>query len=190
MSNYENHITISVPQSIEKLQLFCFENELKCLIIDLQNGEHTCQPMTSSYYSGSKEGALKKATEIAGNLEKAGFIVVRMKIEQDLNDSNIYRLLNNNYYETHCKIKINSQSELNRLIEIGPQINCKISKNSQKINSLDRFLTQRIYEGNSFDAKNEFAFTREKILDKDFVISKYIEELVCFDSKFTLDKGW
>ncbi len=200
-NRYESHITISVTNKdqISKTEKFCKDNNCKFLIIELEKGKYQTQAMTSCYHSGGNDAdIITNVFKLARKLEKSDFEILRIKIEKDLSSDNlpneqINLILNKNkpnkYFENHLKIKLSTVEELDRLINYCKNNDLHISKNSQD-ESLNRFVTLRVYQQNLNFAKETMKNVFDKLQQSKFIILKNIQEYVMFDSFFELDSGW
>lgn len=108
---FEIHVTIRLPdeESISRFKATCVQLGVKPIVLDLSNSNHDV--MTSSVIHTDNAGVYAEMKRISDGLTRAGFLVVRNKIEtvpwhpaapkelEDIND--------NRYFESHISIIVN-----------------------------------------------------------------------------------
>jgi len=207
---FETHITVHLPSGPEhetKLQEFnytCKETHCKPIFIQLEEGKHPEQLMTSSYCSGDFDSILTKAFELANHLAKKGFDITRLKVEAmfsnegvPISDDDAVTLSPHNYFEFHIKLELPLQMEDPRthlLKTICQTHNFHLSQNAFKTqpnqNTQHRFMTTRLYK-----IGRELAYTKLKdctnaLQSEGFTVLSKQREYSIFDTNVRLDKGW
>jgi len=101
--NYEIHITVSQPDSIERFKQVCRAIDVKPIVI--ATGDYD-QVMTSSIFADGHY--LNKVNKIDQHLSDAGFDVIRHKVEIM---PQITKHPDHLYYESHIRFKIPKEKQ-------------------------------------------------------------------------------
>lgn len=190
---YEIHISTSPLLEAEIFGFinFCRKISVKPIIIQLDEGEVSQQPMISKTIKNTDN--LKLHTEIE-NLKKLflnnNYEITRLKVEVSLDSKEdgikAFPDYKGRYFEWHGKVRF---SNLDHLKEVVEKWKGRISRNSLKSEPDLRFITLRGY-------KNQGYFTRDvdsikTVLKRENIpLIKDEYEYCVFDSNKSLDKGW
>jgi hypothetical protein len=195
-NRYESHITVAAKDlaALSVLQGFCLSKGLKCLVIELAQGEHPCQPMTSGFHQGSEEQVKAEVFALASELATQGLTVERVKIEAHIQNSDLPLEDptdgdDKKYYEAHFRVMVPSEDRLRELQGVCRQHGVHVSRNAQA-NKPIRFVTLRVYRAGLLTAQQRAADIVRLLQESGFEITKQIQEYVVFDSRLELDRGW
>ncbi len=191
---FEVHITVVEinENDISTFVDFCEKIKVKPILIELEEGVVTQQPMISKVFNNIPRNEL--LAEIENLKEKfiqANYTITRVKVEVPVScikeGINAFPDFKGRYFEWHGKVKHHDFKQLKLLVN---RINkAHLSKNSLKGDSERRFVTLRNYMSEqSFNVeiyKLKELFKKEKIH-----IFKEEYEYVVFDSNKNVDDGW
>src|SRR5437870_847820 len=76
---FEAHVTVQADDlaARERFRALCGELGVKCVLIELPEGQTRSQPMTSSYHRGELPAVVEEVAGIARRLREQGFAVSR-----------------------------------------------------------------------------------------------------------------
>eukprot|EP01130_Rhizamoeba_saxonica_P003797 TRINITY_DN1574_c0_g1_i4.p1 TRINITY_DN1574_c0_g1~~TRINITY_DN1574_c0_g1_i4.p1 ORF type:complete len:242 (+),score=47.92 TRINITY_DN1574_c0_g1_i4:482-1207(+) len=207
---FEIHVTVQLDeqcnqyqkkQRIEDFQEVCINNNLKCIMIELSNGEYPSQLMTSSYHHGIMGNVHIIAFEIAQLLAQHNFRITRTKIEAmfsnkdvPIDDEDSLKRSPENYFEFHYKTKLPIDSDLSDLVELCDHHDGHLSRNALKVDEIEgyqtRFVTQRMYYTGKETARARFEKCKKGIESAGFEVLSNMREYSVYDSNVNLDLGW
>ncbi len=173
---------------------FCFENESKPLIIELERGESTIQPMlTKIIHADRLQEAIEYGKVLVGKMQQANFGVSRLKIEIPYSEYEhpLFISLDKEfspYFEWHGKVEVTKERKA-RLLELCELHLVHLSINSLKKNKGQRFVTLREY-GSSDQFANRVELLTEDLHQNAWEIFKPHYEYCVYDSNESLDVGW
>lgn len=198
---YEIHITIEEAGQDEFLSV-CKNLDVKPIVLALHAGDEFIKDvMTSSVYMGSNSGAYIEMERISKGLAKAGFKVLREKIEtvpwHTAAPSRKYGNLEmpkDCYFESHLGIKMTGcDKEKTLLEEVCKSLDCHLSRNFFKKRDDGSFTimaTYRKYNGVSEDFISSVKAISSELNSLGFNVEKVITEFSIFDTRVSHDYNW
>lgn len=197
---YEIHITIKEANQ-QKFRDVCAALDVKPIILALQAKDTIItDTMTSSKHYGDNRSAHDEMERITTGLRRAGFEVIREKIEtvpwhpaapssEDINA----KMPEGSYFETHIGVHIRSPQEMARLRSVVPHADAHLSQNTFKVND-DRgdvhMVTLRVYDGTYESFKGRRDYLREILKNNGFTWESVVTEFSLYDSKESHDSSW
>jgi hypothetical protein len=225
-ATFELHNTILInADEVDKFETFCADKKLKPIhVMILYNRAYTLNDFpenagvdtldvssdvyrrvilyqTSMYLPTTFDLAKKKLGSITDDLTKAGFKVIREKIEalrSSVDETVLRKDFPNAYYETRIVVDCERYDAqiLARLEELNATINVDLvgeyvplSVNIKKTDKTQIFITSRRYVRDTPDV-NSIKDLVEKYMDmigKEFAVVKTINETVVYDSNMHVD---
>lgn len=199
---FEAHVTTTAdsPDDRERFRDLCRELGVKCVLIELPEGETRSQPMTASYHHGPLSEVTAQVADLAREVRDAGFPVVRVKLEaiatnDGVPDTDADAGLHppTNYFEFHVKLALPVGADLDRLRECCAKHDARLSRNALKTDRdgrTERFVTLRCYRVGRRRAFANFDSLVDDLTEAGFVIVNRQREYSIYDSAATLDAGW
>lgn len=185
---YELHLTTVPDADIDRWARTCDELAIKPLVIELEGGEHPRQVMMAATYQGTDPGAFTWSMRIQENLVKAGFPVVRAKMEVPLDKASCYSTPA--YHEAHVKCLLSPDEVEDNLY--AAEINgWAASRNAlyPSAEGLEKwYFTQRMYDCSYLVAGERLAFSFSQMPMRGTV--RLEKETVITDTCPGLDEGW
>jgi hypothetical protein len=196
--SFETHITIEAhsQSSITTLQEWCAARGLKCLLIVLDRGATTSQPMLTRRSYGTFVETLAAAKDLTAGLASAGFVVARIKLEVDVDSPGVpvtAPAVEGGYFETHIKLLLSDDADLQSLRDAVQPHSAHLSRNALRppgSGTHERFVTQRCLNAGRDDAKLRLGKLLDAIGYFGHPVIELEEEFVVFDSNATIDAGW
>lgn len=199
---YEAHVTISArsEDELQRFRAFCATARVKCILIELGQGEVRFQPMTASYHRGSLKQVKEQVQTFARSLTAEGFAVTRLKIEAlgsnpDIpNDDATARAQPANYFEFHVKVTLPAEdAEVEALRARCEQHGAHLSRNARKVRAdgaSERFVTLRVRGLGRTNAEARFSAVLRDLAETGYPLSYPLREYTVYDSNHALDRGW
>jgi inosine/xanthosine triphosphate pyrophosphatase family protein len=191
---FEAHVTVRPRDGFRDA---CDRLGVKCVMIELPEGETRAQPMTASVHRGELPEVQREVHAIARALVADGFDVVRTKIEALPHNADIPASDDDaarapaNYFEYHLKLVVPAGADLAAIAEICAPHGARLSRNAHKRRddgSEERFVTLRVRAGKqTSDAR--FA-ALEGDVERAARVVKRITEYTVYDSDLGVDRGW
>jgi hypothetical protein len=199
--HFEVHLTVRAVDALGAFRVWCEVEECKCVRIILACGMHVEQPMATWRRNDTiLPDVLAEATERAHNLERAGFAVIRVKIEADPSNDDVpataaAALLqpSANYFEHHVKLRREAAARRESLLRVCLAHEAHLSRNAWREPAEgfeERFVTLRSYRMGRPDSEQRLhrllaALERagEQVIDVE-------SEYTVHDSNLELDAGW
>ena len=204
MLHYEIHVTVQTKRP-EEFKAKCREIGVKPIILDLQkkSGDVLCEVMTSSTISTYDKTVVEAKSDmisICALLTKAGFEVIRSKIETvpwhplAPSEHNGVKHFEGSHFETHFGVIINHSDDVENLKAIANRFNLHLSKNILKRRpdgSCIQMATYRSYDKVSED----FSLLVDEILKAMYAKHLALEKLpkiefAVYDSNHQHDMNW
>ncbi len=199
---FEIHITVAEAEQQPFIDT-CKLLDVKPIILALQAKSSVIKDvMTSSNFMGNNREALEEMARISHGLKKAGFEVLREKIETvpwhpaaPSREFARHVMPPHCYFESHLGIKMthgDDDAEM-RLKHFCKVHNLHLSKNAFKELSGGQYVimaTYRVYDGVSEDFKQQVERLHEKLLSARFDVEKLIIEFSIYDTKISHDSEW
>jgi hypothetical protein len=194
---FESHVTVA-PCDEAAFAGCCDELEVRALFISLPQGTQPRQPMTGAHHRGPLGEIMQTVHELARELSRAGFEVVRTKIEAvgphrdlPLTDEAARARPRTNYYEHHAKIVLKAgqnEAELSReLAELGAYL----SKGAPRSDGVEqRFVTVRSWGLGLAAADARFERVLARTRELGLPLRGRAREYTVYDSSLEVDSGW
>lgn len=190
---FELHLTTQTLDT-KQLALFeacCLQYEVKPLLIELAQGEHSQQPMISKVFYKENFQSLKPSIhDLITKFTTSGFAIQRVKVEIPMQyAANIELETLENftpYYEWHGKVLLN---RLDDLIALCIKHGAHLSKNALKNDATSRFITIREYK-NAETIANRVNDLIKDLEIEEWTITKQEFEYCIYDTNIALDAGW
>ena len=203
---FEAHVTVAaggaagVP-GLEAFRAACAELGVKCIDIELPEGETRVQPMTGSFHRGELLDVQQEVVAIARELVRRGFTVTRTKIEAHgrldwtpATDEEALKGPSTSYFELHMKLALPASVELAPLVRRFKELGAHLSRNAHKAAGADgiaeHFVTVRAHRVGRITAEARFAAFCAEVERAGFTVRNRIREYTVFDTNVALDRGW
>lgn len=153
--DFETHVTVRAdrPDTIASLGAWAAAHGLKLTHIVLDRGRTPSQPMLTLHGTGSLDEQRRTAEQCVERLARAGFTVVRTKIEAapwnagvPQTDAEAATLPAHCHFEHHIKLRLPIPYDTKRLTAVVEGHSAHISRNARRVLSggvQERFVTQR-----------------------------------------------
>jgi len=146
-------------------------------------------------YDNQLEDAIQFALQWKQNIEKS-YKVLRTKVEKLLSLNALDILSNEEYFETHLKVQLNSDEHKDKLVSIIKKYHhVAHSTNGTKFTDLNEYpreilVTLRRYNISIEDNFDEIEIVKKDLVENGFVICNIHREKVVYDDNVELDNGW
>lgn len=200
---FEAHVTVALPgeAGMASFRAACAELDVKCIAIELPEGDTPVQPMTASFHRGELLAVQEEVVAIARALVKKGFEVTRAKIEAHgrllgtpETDEEAERAPSTSYFEFHIKLALPENADVAVLAQRCKAQGAQLSRNAHKLAGADgvaeRFVTLRAHRVGRVTAEARFAALCAEIEGAGHVVRNRIREYTVFDTNVALDRGW
>jgi hypothetical protein len=199
--NFEVHLTVRAAGMLGAFRAWCEAEQCKCVRIVLARGVQVEQPMATWRRDDTiLPDVLAEAIERAQELERAGFAVVRVKVEADpsnddvpATDDDALLQPSGNYFEHHVKSRREATAGHELLLRVCLAHAAHLSRNAWREPAEgfeERFVTLRSYRmGRSVSEQRLHRLLAaldeagEQIIDVE-------SEYTVYDSNLALDAGW
>ncbi|MGW0608423.1 hypothetical protein [Streptomyces sp. NPDC002640] len=194
-SSYEAHLTVRCADdaALHRLRDWSAARDLKLTHVVLARGRTRSQPMLTLREATSYAAQLERARAVAGELERDGFAVLRLKVESDPWAPEVPREppLDGRHFEHHVKLRLAAGTDLTALAARVAPHGAHLSWNARRVTGPghhERFVTQRCHgvaadgAGRALDALLA-ELTGLEVLDVE-------REFVLHDSDASVDDGW
>ncbi len=172
----------------------CRELGVRCVLIELARGAHAAQPMTSSQHCGPLGEILGEVEMLHAHLRTAGFPVVRVKLELELDDSELAARASGpgTYFEFHGKLWLSDGTDLESVEALCVANGAHLSRNAHEHGDRGsaRFVTLRVYDADRDLARRSFAAVVARLAEAGHTIASTRAELTIHDDRMELDRGW
>lgn len=184
---HEIHVTVAVPNQVELFRQFCKDNGWKAIVLDLATTK--LDVMITARYRGEENGALELCESIVQKSRDAGYNVIRRKIETSLTNPGASVARNEDYFETHLSIYVDSRDQVELLRSI-PKVKelAHVSRNMFKENVI--MVTIRSYDCINLEHISKVYQLQSAIKDAMFRVNRVINEFCWFDTNVEHDKEW
>ena len=200
---FEAHVTVSTTSapSLEAFRAACAELGVKCISIELPEGETRAQPMTGSFHRGELLDVQQQVVAISRELVRKGFTVTRTKIEAHgrldwtpTTDEEARKGPSTSYFEFHMKLALPADTDLTPLVARFKELGAHLSRNAHKAASADGmaeyFVTVRAHRVGRVTAEARFAALCAEVERAGYAVRNRIREYTVFDTNVALDRGW
>ncbi|MBU5354095.1 hypothetical protein ACN9MH_20970 [Paenibacillus silvae] len=190
---FEFHVTLNdlSQQEKETFIRICNEENVKPVMIELDQGEHIHQPMITGVVHSEDYQDVERVIEgISMKFRDIGFTVMRTKVEIPAKEERFFDQpmlpQSRPYFEWHGKVQV---EDVNRLKHICAGTGGHISRNSLHKDGSIRFVTVREYEyaDHFYDSVEEI---HTILRTNQIELLKQQYELCIYDSREELDRGW
>lgn len=197
---FEIHITVRNANQ-ENFRQVCDALDVKPIVLALQlEKEELEDVMTSSKHFGDNASVYKEMKRISSGLDRAGFNVVREKIETvpwhpaapSSKHANPIMPLDC-YFETHLPVHMHRDTNKERLQDIAIKHNAHLSRNAFKMfddGSYTQMVTYRCYEGTYENFQEQMEVLRTALLEANFEVGNEVVEFSLYDTKVSHDASW
>lgn len=197
---FEIHVTVEAPVNAEHFRKTCKDLEVKPIILALQAKDETIMSdvMTSSVFLGDNAGVLEEIKRISGGLSRAGYRIVREKVETvpwhpaapriGAND-----MVEGQYFECHLNIRVDANTDRVLLKTMATENDCHLSSNNFKEyddGSAIIMMTFRRHKATREGFTEQVATIKNNLLSRGFIVEKEIIEFAIFDTKINHDTQW
>eukprot|EP01102_Stenamoeba_stenopodia_P010103 TRINITY_DN3005_c0_g1_i2.p1 TRINITY_DN3005_c0_g1~~TRINITY_DN3005_c0_g1_i2.p1 ORF type:complete len:237 (+),score=52.26 TRINITY_DN3005_c0_g1_i2:107-712(+) len=197
---YESHITVKGTTEIERFKEVCSAIRAKAILIELDEGQTPEQLMSGRWHVGTFENVKNEVHEMALELQKAGFQVIRKKIEANASAKDvpitdaeaIESYPPTNYFEFHIKLFLPLQFDETRLRTIASTFGGHLSRSAFKrvTNGEYRFVTLRHYKVGRDTAFKKLETALDSLRSSGYEIESVQREYSVMDSNISVDAGW
>jgi inosine/xanthosine triphosphate pyrophosphatase family protein len=192
------HVTVR-PANSDAFRASCDRLGVKCVMIELPEGETRAQPMTASVHRGDLPDVLHEVHAIARALIADGFDVVRTKIEALPHNADIPATDEDavrapaNYFEYHLKVVVPAGGDLAIVAAACAPYDARLSRNAHKRRAdgaEERFVTLRVRAGKQTSDERFHALEAAMERVDGVRVVKRISEYTVYDSDLAVDRGW
>jgi hypothetical protein len=199
--NFEVHLTVPASGRLDAFRAWCEDERCKCVRIVLARGAQVEQPM-ATWQRGQTvlPDVLAEATERARNLARAGFSVVRVKVEADPSNDDVpatddVALLRPscNYFEHHVKLRRAVAAGRELLLRACLDHAAHLSRNAWREPAEgfeERFVTLRSYRMGRRASEQRLHRLLAALEAAGERIIEVESEYTVHDSNLGLDAGW
>ncbi|MFE4831586.1 hypothetical protein [Streptomyces sp. NPDC056672] len=200
--DFETHVTVRAdrPDTIASLGAWAAAHGLKLTHIVLDRGRTPSQPMLTLHGTGSLDEQRRAAEQCVERLARAGFTVVRTKIEAapwnagvPQTDAEAATLPAHCHFEHHIKLRLPIPYDTKRLTAVVEGHSAHISRNARRVLSggvQERFVTQRARGVGRPVARARLDALLDGLIAAGFQPVDIEEEFVLHDDNPAVDGGW
>ncbi len=185
----------------DTLQRWAVQRGAKYTRILLDAGRTPDQPMLTLRGNGTLADQRAAAAVHTAALRRAGFDVVRVKIEAAPWNADVPRtareaeaLPSDCYFEHHVKLVLTNAAAIARVAEVAVRHNARVSRNARRLRpelgGHERFVTQRCHGVGSPEAEGRLRMLVRELADGGFQIADTEREFVVQDDNPSVDAGW
>jgi inosine/xanthosine triphosphate pyrophosphatase family protein len=202
---FEAHVTVARGADPTAFRAACDALAVKCVLIELPEGEHASQPMTASVHRGSLREVQDEVHGLARALVAAGFEVVRTKIEALARNADIPETDEQAarspaaYFEYHLKLVLPGAGQaghagaLAAVSEVCAAHGARLSRNAnarRPEGSEERFVTLRVPREGRVKAEARLDALAGALAPLGYLQKGRLREYTVYDSNVALDRGW
>lgn len=199
--NFEVHLTVSAVGTMDVFRAWCEVERCKCTHIVLARGVQVEQPMATWRHDDTVlPDVLAEATDRAQDLQLAGFVVRRLKIEADpanedvpITDADALLRPSGNYFEHHIKLKRDVAAGRELLLRGCLDHGAHLSRNAwrEPVEGFEeRFVTLRSYRMGRLTSEQRLQRLLATLAEIGEQIIDVESEYAVYDSNLALDAGW
>jgi hypothetical protein len=194
---FESHVTVAACDEAAFAKT-CDELAVKALFISLPQGKTPRQPMTGAHHRGPLREIMLVVHELARDLVKAGFEVIRTKIEavgphRDLpqSDAEAQAAPSSNYFEHHAKIVLPSTEREPAIAAAFAELGAYLSRGAPRNDGVEqRFVTLRSWGLGQASADARFDRVLALAAELGLPLRNRLREYTVYDSALDVDAGW
>ncbi|MNR71724.1 hypothetical protein D3C71_24020 [compost metagenome] len=200
---YEIHVTVKEAANLDSFKQACAVLQVKPIVLDLQTRQSGVikDVMTSSVFFGrSNTEAYGELERVAGGLARAGFEVVRRKIEtvpwHPAAPSERHAkpvMPPDAYFECHFNVRLENDERRAVLQGFAEANGCHLSRNAFKRfddGSSTVMMTMRQYDGTQEQVQEHVSSLAASLRHDGFIVDKEIVEFSIYDSRISHDAMW
>lgn len=199
---FEAHITTAIESKTEqeRFRQLCHALGVKCVVIELPQGDLRQQPMTASYHRGPIAQVVTDVVHLTQSIRQEHFPIARLKLEAVATNNGIPETEGELsafpptcYFEHHIKLLLDPGTDFGELDAICQKHQAHLSSNALKQQSngtQERFLTLRHYHTGRIQSFDRLERLTEDLKSAGFQIAGKLREYSLFDSRVALDAGW
>lgn len=201
--DFETHVTVAAagPATDTTLREWAALRGAKYTRILLDAGRTPDQPMLTLRGHGTLTTQRAAAAAHTADLRRAGFDVVRVKIEAAPWNAEVPRtpgearaLPPDCYFEHHVKLVLADRADIARIAAIGAHHGARVSRNARRprpdIGGHERFVTQRCHRVGRPEARSRLRLLLRALADAGFQSVEIEQEFVVHDDNPAVDAGW
>jgi hypothetical protein len=199
--DFEVHLTVRAVTTLDAFRAWCEAERCKCVRIVLARGMQVEQPMATWRRDDTVlPDVLVEATERAQDLDRAGFAVVRVKIEADPSNDDVpttdaAALLQPscNYFEHHIRLSRAADAGRELLLRVCLDHASHLSRNAwrEPAEGLEeRFVTLRSFRMGRSASEQRLHCLLAALENVGEQIIGVESEYTVHDSNLALDAGW
>lgn len=194
---FESHVTVAACDEAAFAET-CDELGVKALFISLPQGKTPRQPMTGAHHRGPLHEIMLVVHELARALVKAGFEVIRTKIEavgphRDLpqTDAEAAAAPRSNYFEHHAKVVLPSAESEPAIAAAFAGLGAYLSRGAARSDGVElRFVTLRSWGLGQTSADARFDRVLALAAELGLPLRNRLREYTVYDSSLEVDAGW
>jgi hypothetical protein len=200
--DFETHLTLSARAGdrIGRLTAFAARRGIKCVHIVLDGGQSVSQPMLTLTGQGVLGEQVSAARSLARDLARAGFEVVRIKVEAapwnegvPADDASAISLGHGLYFEHHVKLVLDRGADTRALSALIASFGARLSRNARRRRDdgmAEWFATQRCYQVGLATAGARLAALTGSLEQAGYALAEVEREFVVYDDAPSVDDGW
>lgn len=199
--NFEVHLTVGAAGALDAFRSWCEAERCKCVRIVLARGVHVEQPMATWRRADAVlPDVLAEAMGRAGDLVRAGFAVLRVKVEADpsnddvpLTDADALLRPSGNYFEHHVKLLREAAAGREALLRVCLGHAAHLSRNAWREPAEgweERFVTLRSYRMGRSASERRLHRLMAALEGEGERVIEVESEYTVHDSNQALDAGW
>jgi non-canonical purine NTP pyrophosphatase (RdgB/HAM1 family) len=194
---FESHVTVA-PCDEASFARVCDELGVKALFIWLPRGKSPRQPMTGAHHRGPLGEVMHVVHDLARELTRAGFEVVRTKVEAvgphrdlPLTETAAASASSSNYYEHHAKLILTSLSAEPDIARELSALGAHLSRGAARDDGVEyRFVTLRSWGLTQAAADARFDRVAARATELGVPLRGRAREYTVYDSSLEVDEGW
>lgn len=194
---FESHVTVAACDEAAFARA-CDALGVKALFISLPRGAHPRQPMTGAHHRGALRDVMLTVHELAHELARAGFEVLRTKIEAvgphrdlPLTDADAAAAPESNYFEHHAKVVLPSAAHEAEIAGAFAAAGAYLSRGAPRADGLElRFVTLRSWGVGQASAEARFERVLGLAAELGLPLRNRTREYTVYDSALEVDAGW
>ena len=194
---FESHVTVAACDEAA-FAATCDALGVKALFISLPHGKNPRQPMTGAHHRGALADVMLTVHQLAHELAKAGFEVIRSKLEavgphRDLpqTDEAAAAAPRTSYFEHHAKIVLPSAEREAELAPAFAKLGGYLSRGAPRSDGLElRFITLRSWGLGQASADARFDKLCALAAELGLPLRNRLREYTVYDSAIEVDAGW
>ena len=194
---FESHVTVASCDEVEFAKT-CDALGVKALFISLPRGRVARQPMTGAHHRGPLHEVMLVVHELARDLARAGFEVIRTKVEAvgahrdlPLTDEVAARAPRTNYFEHHAKVVLPSLESEAEVARAFVALGAYLSRGAPRADGVEvRFVTLRSWGLGQASADARFDRVLALAAELGLPLRNRTREYTVYDSALEVDAGW